>query len=88
MTPPTRTDYLAFARASSEDHHIRLTNVMTQEMYYEPHLDKIEPNTLYMMVVSRNDYMTSWGYIIQVNDAGEIKNAINLFLDEALEEQA
>lgn len=88
MTRPTLTDYLAFAKASSEDHQVRLTNLESQEMYYEPHLDNIEPNTLYMMVVSRNDHMRSWGYLIQVNDVGEIESALDSFLDNALKEEA
>lgn len=88
MIRPTRTDYLAFANTDSETHHMRLTDVMSQEMLSEQELDKVQPNTLYMMVVSRNDHMTSWGYLIQVNDAGEIESALESFLDNALKDEA
>jgi len=88
MIRPTRTDYLAFANADSETHHMRLTDVMSQEMLTERELDKVQPNTLYHMNVNRNDHMRSWGYLIQVNDAGEIESALDSFLDNALKEEA
>lgn len=87
MTRPTLTDYLTYAKASSEDHHMRLTNVMTQEMITENQLEnKVQLNTLYLMNVSRNDHKTSWGYLIIVNDNGEIEDATEKFMETLLEE--
>ncbi len=83
MAKPTRTDYLAFAKASSDDHQVRITNVTTQDTLFEDRLDQVELNTIYMMTVSRNDYTRSWGYLILINENGEIENALNRFLEEA-----
>tara|TARA_B100001029_G_C15052287_1_gene451691 strand:- start:578 stop:841 length:264 start_codon:yes stop_codon:yes gene_type:complete len=86
MTRPTRTDYLAYAKASSEDHHMRLTNVMTQDTLFEDGLEKVESNTIYLMNVSRKDHTRSWGYLIIIKDNGEIENASDDFIDTLLEE--
>ena len=88
MSRPTRTDYLAFANADSETHHMRLTDVMSQEMLTEKELDKVQPNTLYHMNVNRNDHMTSWGYLILVNDNGVIENATEQVIETLLEAEA
>ena len=86
MTRPTKTDYLAYAKASSEDHHMRLTNVMTQDTLFEDGLEKVESNTIYLMNVSRKDHTRSWGYLIIIKDNGEIENASDDFIDTLLEE--
>lgn len=88
MSRPTRTDYFTYANADSETHHMRLTDVMSQEMFTEKELDKVQPNTLYHMNVSRNDHMTSWGYLILVNDNGVIENATEQVIETLLEAEA
>ncbi len=84
---PTLTDYLTYAKADSENHLLRLTDVMSQEMITENQLEKkVQLNTLYLMNVSRNDHKTSWGYLIVINDNGEIEDATEKFMETLLEE--
>ena len=84
---PTLTDYLTYAKADSENHLLRLTDVMSQEMITENQLEKkVQLNTLYLMNVSRNEHKTSWGYLIVINDNGEIEDATEKFMETLLEE--
>ena len=86
MARPTRTDYLAYAKVSSEDHTVRLTNVHTLCTYFEDHLEQVEPNTIYLMNVSRKDHTRSWGYLITITENGDIENASDALIDRLLDE--
>lgn len=86
MTRPTRNDYLAYAKASSEEHTVRLTNVHTLCTYFEDHLHQVESDTIYMMNVSRKDHTRSWGYLVTITESGKIENAFDDLLDRLLDE--
>ena len=78
---PTRNEYLAFAKAPSEEYQVQITNTKTQETYFEDQLGSVELNTIYMMVVSRDDHKVSKGYLILVDEVGEVVSALDSFLD-------